>query len=35
MADDLKRLLAGNRSAHHLLDVFGVSYLERIHAFSG
>ena len=35
MADDLQRLLAGDRRAHHLFDVFGVSYLERIHACSG
>jgi hypothetical protein len=31
MADDLERLLIGNRRAHHLFDVFGVSDLERIH----
>ncbi|MGX0997575.1 hypothetical protein AB7M38_004867 [Bradyrhizobium diazoefficiens] len=31
MTDDLERLLVGNRRAHHLFDVFGVSDLERIH----
>ncbi|MGY4414534.1 hypothetical protein ACVWW4_006270 [Bradyrhizobium sp. LB7.1] len=31
MTDDLERLLIGNRRAHHLFDVFGVSNPERIH----
>ena len=31
--DHLERLFAGNRRAHHLFDVPGVSYLESIHAF--
>ena len=31
VTDDLERLLIGNRRAHHLFDVFGVSDLERIH----
>ena len=35
MADDLERLLVGNRRAHHRFDVFGVSYFERIHASEG
>ena len=33
MADDLQRLVVGDRRAHHLFDVLGVSYLESIHAF--
>jgi hypothetical protein len=35
MTDDLERLLIGNRRAHHLFNVFGVSDLERIHACHG
>src|SRR3954454_18906571 len=35
MADDLDRLLIGNRRAHHLFDVFGVSDLERVHGEGG
>jgi hypothetical protein len=35
MADDLQRLLAGNRRAHHLLDVPGITYFESIHGCSG
>ena len=31
MADDLQRLLAGDRRPHHLLDVLGVTYLESVH----
>jgi hypothetical protein len=31
MADDLQRLVAGDRRAHHLFDVLGVTYLESIH----
>ena len=31
MADDLQRLLAGDRRAHHLFDVLGVTYLESVH----
>ncbi|WP_454634711.1 hypothetical protein [Bradyrhizobium cenepequi] len=33
MADDLERLLTGNRRPHHLLDVFSISYLPDIHAY--
>jgi hypothetical protein len=33
MADDLERLLAGDRRPHHLLDVFSISYLPDIHAY--
>ena len=32
MADDLQRLLAGDRRAHHLLDILGVTYFESIHS---
>ena len=32
MADNLERLLAGDRRPHHLLDIFGVTYLESVHA---
>ena len=31
MADDFQRLLAGDRRAHHLLDIPGVSYFQGIH----
>src|SRR5882724_11618246 len=31
MADDFERLVARNRRAHRLLDVFGVTYFEDIH----
>ena len=31
MADDLERLLAGDRRAHHLLDILGVTYFQGIH----
>jgi hypothetical protein len=33
MADDLERLLGGDRRPHHLLDVSGISYLPDIHAY--
>jgi hypothetical protein len=33
MADDLERLLTGDRRPHHLLDVFSISYLPDIHAY--
>jgi len=32
MADDLERLLASDRRPHHLLDIFGVTNLQDIHA---
>src|ERR1700704_948505 len=35
MADDLERLLAGDRRPHHLLDVLGFPYFERVHALAG
>ena len=31
MADDLQRLLAGDRRAHHLFDVLGVTYFQGVH----
>ncbi len=31
MADDLERLFAGDRRAHRLLDVLGVSYFQGVH----
>jgi hypothetical protein len=32
MADDFQRLVAGNRRAHHLLDIPGIAYFESVHA---
>jgi hypothetical protein len=32
MADDLQRLLAGDRRAHRLLDIPGVTYFQSVHA---
>ncbi len=31
MADDFQRLVAGNRRAHHLLDILGIAYFESVH----
>src|SRR5262249_1931499 len=33
MADDLERLLGGDRCPHHLLDVFSISYLPDVYAY--
>jgi hypothetical protein len=33
MADDLERLLGGDRRAHYLLDVCSISYLPDIHVY--
>jgi hypothetical protein len=31
MADDLERLVIGDRRPHHLLDIPGVTYPQRVH----
>ena len=33
MADDFQRLFAGERRAHHLLDIGCITYFQGIHAF--
>jgi hypothetical protein len=32
MADDFQRLLAGDRRAHRLFDILGVTHFQGIHA---
>jgi hypothetical protein len=34
MTDDFKRLIAGDRRAHHLLDIGCVTYLQGFHETS-
>jgi hypothetical protein len=31
VTDDFKRLVAGDRRAHHLLDILGIAYFQGIH----
>jgi hypothetical protein len=33
MPDDFQRLVAGNRRAHHLLDIPSVAYFQSVHGF--